>query len=220
MPDSYTVKEARVQEALEAIPEGSKPNITRLAQEFHVPYQQLLNRYKGLNARKSNNYALTEPEEAAVHQYIQRLDALGTACRRPMLLRAANSVLRKRPGPQRTVGKHWPTRFVQRFPQYKIRQQKPLAAQRKNAYKPEEVLDWYHRFDGVCKEIGVAHSDTYNMDETGFRVGVGKSQWVITEEWNRPLFQTDADNRDYITSVECISGTGYTLPPMLIMAGK
>ena len=62
--------------------------------------------------------------------------------------------------------------------------------------------------------------DIYNMDETGFRVGVGKSQWVITEEWNKPLYQTDADNRDYITSVECISGSGYTLPPMLILAGK
>ena len=141
MPDSYTIKEARVQEALQTIPEGIKPNISRLAREFNVPYDQLLNRYNGYNTRKSNNYALTLSEEAAVHQYIQRLDTLGTACRRPMLLRAANSVMRERPGPRRVVGKHWPTRFIQRFPQYKLRRQKPLAAQRKNAHKPEVVLD-------------------------------------------------------------------------------
>ena len=51
MPNSYTIKEARVQEALESIPENRKPNIARLAKEFHVPYAQLLNRYNGLPAK-------------------------------------------------------------------------------------------------------------------------------------------------------------------------
>ena len=60
----------------------------------------------------------------------------------------------------------------------------------------------------------------YNFDETGFRIGVGKSQWVITEESSLSLYQTDADNRDYLTSIECVSGTGFALPPILILAGK
>ena len=58
MPDSYTIKELRVQEALNTIPEGSKPNITRLAREFNVPYQQLLNRYNSVQLRGSHNFAL------------------------------------------------------------------------------------------------------------------------------------------------------------------
>ena len=105
-----------MQEALESIPENRKPNIARLAKEFHVPYAQLLNRYNGLPAKQSNNYALNSAEENAIHQYLQRLERLGTACRRPMLLRAANSVMRERFGPPGTVGKHWPTRFLKRNP--------------------------------------------------------------------------------------------------------
>ena len=70
MPDSYTVKEARVQEALEAISEERKPNLTRLAREFNVPYQQLRNRYNGLDPKGSYCYALILPEEAVIYQYI------------------------------------------------------------------------------------------------------------------------------------------------------
>ena len=50
--------------------------------------------------------------------------------------------------------------------------------------------------------------DIYNFDETGFRIDVEKSQWVITEEYTLPLHQTDADNREYLTSVKCVSGNG------------
>ena len=101
-----------------------------------------------------------------------------------------------------------------------MRKQKPLAAQRKNTHKPEAIQNWFQRFQSVCQEFEVQIEDTYNFDETGFRIGVGKSQWVITEERELPLYQTDADNREYITSIECVGGSGYTLPPMLILAEK
>ena len=142
------------------------------------------------------------------------------SCRRPILKRAANSILRERPDPHRHVGNHWPTRFLKRNPQYKIRKQKPLAAQRKNAHKPETIRSWFQHFQSVCAEFGVQVGDIYNFDETEFRIGVGKSQWVITEERELPLYQTNADNREYITSIECVSGSEYALPPMLILAGK
>lgn len=141
MPDSYTVIQLRIQEALATIAPGIKPKITRLATEFNVPYEQLLNRYNGIPPKDSHSYALTDHEEQAIHQYIQRLDELGMSCRRPMLARAANSILRERPGPLRHVDNHWPTRFLKRYPQYKIRKQKPLTSQRKNAHKPEAILD-------------------------------------------------------------------------------
>ena len=57
------------------------------------------------------------------------------------------------------------------------------------------------------------------MDETGFRVGVGKTHWVITAETNKPLLLTDPDNRDYLTSCETINEVGGDIPPMLIIQG-
>ena len=70
------------------------------------------------SSKDSHSYALTDHEEQALHQYIQRLDGLGMSCRRPI------SAL----PPQK------------RHPQYKIRKQKPLASQRKNTHKLEDIL--------------------------------------------------------------------------------
>ena len=57
------------------------------------------------------------------------------------------------------------------------------------------------------------------MDETGFRVGVGKAHWVITSDADKPLLLTDPDNCDYITSIESINGTGKDIPLMIILQG-
>ena len=57
------------------------------------------------------------------------------------------------------------------------------------------------------------------MDETGFRIGFGKAQLVVTIVPNKPLYMIDPENRDYITSVECIGSAGETIPPMLLISG-
>ena len=61
--------------------------------------------------------------------------------------------------------------------------------------------------------------DTWNMDETGFRIGCGKAHWVISTHSHKPLLMKDPDNRDYITSVESSSGGGRDIPPMIILPG-
>ena len=66
---------------------------------------------------------------------------------------------------------------------------------------------------------GIADEDVWNMDETGFRTGCGRAHWVITLDPDKPMLLTDPDNREYITSVESISGGGKTIPPMLILCG-
>ena len=57
------------------------------------------------------------------------------------------------------------------------------------------------------------------MDETGFCVGCEKAHCVVTLDPNKPLLLTDPDNREYLTSVETISGGGLSIPPMLILSG-
>ena len=68
-------------------------------------------------------------------------------------------------------------------------------------------------------EKGIAEEDVWNIDETGFRAGCGRAHLVITLDPDKPLLLTDPDNREYITSVESISGGGKTIPPMLILCG-
>ena len=56
------------------------------------------------------------------------------------------------------------------------------------------------------------------MDETGFRIGVGKNQWIVTVDPSRQSYLASSNNRDYITVVEVIQGLGEVLPPMVILA--
>ena len=61
--------------------------------------------------------------------------------------------------------------------------------------------------------------DRYNFDETGFRIGVGRDQWIVTMDPNRQAYLGSSTNRELVTSCEAISGDGYVLPPMLILPG-
>lgn len=103
------------------------------------------------------------------------------------------------------------------------RKQVPLAVERKNAHDPELLMQHFRRFKAVCKEYGIVRCDLYNMDETGFRTGMGAAHWVVTMEKNKKkrLVLTDPNNCDYITSIECISvgDDGFSIPAFLIIAG-
>jgi hypothetical protein len=55
------------------------------------------------------------------------------------------------------------------------------------------------------------------MDETGFRIGLGGSQWIINIEFKKPQLSPSETNCDFVTSVEAISADGIVLPPLLIV---
>ena len=138
----------------------------------------------------------------------------------PLMLRKAANYLLTQAGIDRTVGDHWAKRFVNRHPQYFKRKQKPLAAARKNAHNVEDILHYFEAFQSICYQLGIEHWDTWNMDETGFRIGCGKAQWVITAHKVKQLLMTDPDNWSYVTSVECVSAGGFSMPPMIVLQGK
>jgi hypothetical protein len=56
------------------------------------------------------------------------------------------------------------------------------------------------------------------MDETDFRVSCEISHLMMTLS-QRKVIITDPDNRDYITSAECINEAGDSIPSFLILKG-
>jgi hypothetical protein len=69
-------------------------------------------------------------------------------------------------------------------------------------------------------EYGILPCDISNVDETGFRVGVGRRHKVIGKDHSKKIYIPDADNRQYVTVVECVQADGSTIPPMVIIPGK
>jgi DDE superfamily endonuclease/Tc5 transposase DNA-binding domain len=227
MPRSYQEIEKRVQQALDHYERSSEPNLAHSASLFDVPYHRLHRRAKGIPSRITvggYNKALTDDQEKALCQWIDQLDDLGFPLRAAALTSSANSLLRNAhdptlPDPPRTVGPNWARRFLKRHPEYTCRKRKPLSKKRKDSHDPQDIREWYRRLENKIKEHGIQPQDIYNMDETGFRIGVGRAHSVITRYRSGRQYLADPDNRDYITSIECICADGTALPSCLVLKG-
>lgn len=57
------------------------------------------------------------------------------------------------------------------------------------------------------------------MDETGIRIGISKRQAVYTQHGRDVLVPT-SNNRELVSLVECISASGHSIAPMIIVKGK
>lgn len=80
----------------------------------------------------------------------------------------------------------WTGRFLQRHPEYRIRKQKTLDVRRKQAHDVDELRRWFEQYKRIRDERGILPQDTYNFDETGFRIGIRRDQWVVTRDSKKP----------------------------------
>ena len=165
---------------------------------------------------------MTDEQELAVCRYLDRLDAIGVPAKRSMISTCANSILAQSHTdltiPFQPVGQHWGQRFLRAHLEYRVQKQKTLDVKRKSAEDPEAVKNWFKEFKKVIDDHGIQVNDIWNCDETGFRIGVGRGQWIVTREFNRQTFYTVSDNRETVTIMEAISGGGLVIPPMIIVA--
>jgi len=228
LKESYASVESRIQKAItELLRRNVKsPNLAAAAREFDLPPQRFRARWNGRGSKEkrvSVNRKLTEEEELAVCQYLDRLDKIETSARLHMIRGCANAILLQMHSDQSLpiplVGEHWARRFMDRHPECHIRKQYTIDLDRKNAYNEECILDWFGRYANVCDKYGIQTSDRYNFDETGFRIGIGRDQWIITRDPTRQAYLGSSTNREMVTVCETISADGHVLPPMIIIPG-
>ena len=93
MPDSYAAIEKRISEAIDTLNQREKPNVAAIACRFNVPAHRLRERWKGRPAKSAPNRALSEAQELALCQHIDRLDKESFKLRHDMLREAANTIL-------------------------------------------------------------------------------------------------------------------------------
>ncbi len=93
-----------------------------------------------------------------------------------------------------------------------------MAANRKHSHGVHDISDYFEKVERVISEKRFTDLDMWNMDEKGFRIGCGKAQLVVTMDPNKLLWIIDPENRDYITSLECIGSAGETIPLMLLIS--
>ncbi len=88
--------ENRINDALHALSEDLYPSIAAAARNFDVPTRTRQRRINGmglLSSRLPNNKALSDAQEQAICEYIERLDSWEMSARPQMIERAANYLL-------------------------------------------------------------------------------------------------------------------------------
>jgi hypothetical protein len=227
MPESYSSIESRISSAINALENEEKPNLAKIARDYRVPYHRLRARYKGRQSRSERpptNQRLDSLQEQALCQYIDALDKLGLSPRRDQIATAANSILQEAyPKDQTkppTLGDHWLRRFLQRHPEYHIRRKRAMDIERKRAHDKSTIQAWFQSYHDTIAQYGIAHQDIYNFDETGFQIGVGRDQWIITREPRIKIFGNNTTNRESVTVIEAISVDGFVIPPLIILSAR
>jgi hypothetical protein len=82
--------------------------------------------------------------------------------------------------PPTTVGKNWPSTFVNRRPELRTRFSRRYDYQRALNEDPKSLRQWFTTVQRIIDEKGIQPEDIYNFDETGFAMGLISSQKVVT----------------------------------------
>lgn len=77
-------------------------------------------------------------------------------------------------GAPHTLGHHWLERFLQRRPDLFVRKPQNLAFERKNAHDVPQT--WFDALLEIKIRYGIVDDDQYNMDDTGFQIGLSGSR--------------------------------------------
>jgi hypothetical protein len=150
------------------------------------------------------------------------MDIRGAAPRPYMVQEMANLLLSIRgTTPIQTVGKNWVGQFVQRHPGIDTRFSRRYNYERAKCEDPKIITEWFNLVQKTINENGIQEDDIYNCDETGFAMGLTATAKVVTRAeyyGRRSLLQPG--NRKWVTAIECVGASGYSLPPMIIFKGK
>jgi len=85
----------------------------------------------------------------------------------------------------------------------------------------ELICGWFAPVQNTIAEYGVAESDIYNFDETGFIMGIISTGIVVTNAGRRSNAKSSqSGGREWITVIQEINLQGWTIPPFTIFAGK
>jgi len=115
----------------------------------------------------------------------------------------------------------WLTKFLKKeLQEFHTIKTKPIALQRVVAQDYDTVVNWFRKYQDFIREEGIKGEDIWNMDETGFRVGIPGGQTVIVPLEVTELYTPSPENRISITVIESVCSSGTVIAPVLIIPGK
>jgi hypothetical protein len=101
------------------------------------------------------------------------MDSRGAAPMPATVGEMANILLTsRRITPPPTVGVNWPSRFIKPRDELRTRFSRRYEYQRALNEDPKSLREWFTTVQRVSDENGIQPEDIYNLDETGFAMGI------------------------------------------------
>lgn len=224
MDDSSENIEGRILQACEAAKREKNPNIAALARKFRVPASRLRSRFNGRQprtARPSTNNRLDKAQEDALVSWIAYLDDIGVLPTPKAIQLSANTMVQRvaDASDAEPLNKMWAYNFLKRLlPQYSLVKQKPMDKKRIEAEDIGILQHWYDMLEPTIAKTPL--SNIYNFDETGFQLGQGKSEKVVTRHRYRSSRIIASEHGENLTAIECVAADGWVMSPYFIARGE
>ena len=221
-----TSHEGRISLAIASYHNNPKQSLRALAMAFDIPRSTLQTRVRGTQPRseaRPANCKLSPTEEHSLVQWILDLDRRGFPPHIIDVRRMADVLLaaRGQNPPPPPVGKCWVSRFIKNQPELQTKWSRRLNSQRASSEDPIAITAWFKLVEETRQTYGVLDQDIYNFDETGFAMGVAATSKVVTssDRVGRAVV-IQPGNREWVTAIECVNASGWSLPPFIILSGK
>ena len=216
MSATYGTLEQRMKWVFNALRDERYFNVVVAARAYDFQTRTFQMHVKKVDFRKdhkSTHTAFSPAQEQILLKYIVRLDSIDMSFKIKMIRSAANHLFKLADSlnsKSRRVFRNWVIRFADRYDVYK-KKQKSLNVARKASEELKQLKQHFVRFRRVCKKRNIKLSNLYNMNETDFRVNCDENHWILT--LNKLLFQklNDLDNRESVTSIECINSIEFSV---------
>ena len=202
---------------------GEQLSYRKCAQKYNVDRTTLSRRYQGsqqsMEAREVNKLKLSPQQELELVEYIESLTARGLPPTRQMIQNFASQVAKEE------VGIGWVRRFVVRNKDHLTsRWTAGMDAVRHRADSEAKYKLYFDLLVDKVSQYDVLPSNTYNMDEKGFLIGViGRSKRIFSKaRWESKEVRASLQDgsREWITLLAAICADGSHLPPGLIYESK
>ena len=78
-----------------------------------------------------------------------------------------------------TIGGHWINHFIKHHPELRSKYSRKYDYQHAKCEDSKLIKAWFARVQETIEKYGIISKDIYNMDETGFQMGVASTAKVI-----------------------------------------
>ena len=217
----------RIEKALEELSSGQFRSIRAAARANDVSHVTLLRRMDGGKSTAESRepqQILTIPEENALAECITRLATLGHPLKHPFIRELAEEIRSTRlndPSPVHfAIGDSWVQRFIHRHPEFETACSQTIEAARIRDVTKDGLNWWFNEFEKTIKEKNIRVDDMYNMDETGFAIGVVERSYVVVNKTSKKRYRAQPGRQEWASVVECVSADGESIPPFIILKGE